>query len=370
MGILDRFRPDPAEKTEPIRRPHFDRQRFQRQESQEASCTCTDVSTLASNRSLEEEKATSPSSPKEEKEYCPPKEEHNPEERIPDSHSAPDSSFSGEEGTGIPPIRDEQVKKEEGTKREEKTFVLSEEKTSSDLPLGDEPEEPPEKSEQKVPELSRVDPDKLIVEPVPRPVPVSREESILRELSHRMRPVEQKEGSGRLPWKSALGWLKNLCLLLVVAYLFSSFVLQRNLVLGDAMAPQLMNKDQIIVRMKPFLLGGPKRGDIITMKANSLGERVQAGDLVKRIVAVGGDEVQLKDGAVYVNGQKLEEYYLPEGTRTEAIDLRFERVTLGPNQYYVLGDNREESLDSRFFGPIVDQDIAGIYWFRIYPFSR
>jgi signal peptidase I len=85
------------------------------------------------------------------------------------------------------------------------------------------------------------------------------------------------------------------------------------------------------------------------------------GFSVKRVIATGGDSVYLSDGAVYVNGHKLNEPYLPPGTRTftgsSGRDLFFK---CGPDQFFVLGDNRNNSIDSRIYGPVPGGNILGL----------
>jgi len=85
------------------------------------------------------------------------------------------------------------------------------------------------------------------------------------------------------------------------------------------------------------------------------------GFSVKRIVAAGGDSVYLKDGAIYVNGQLMQESYLAAGTKTFAsVTVREQFFRCAPNQYFVLGDNRGNSIDSRAYGPVPKQNILGL----------
>lgn len=170
--------------------------------------------------------------------------------------------------------------------------------------------------------------------------------------------------------KLTLSWLKTLCLVLVIAFLFNSYVCRRNAISGVAMQPTLDDGEHVLVNLLAAHIGAIRRGDIIILDSGNLSEHIQVGDLVKRVVAVGGDTVELKDEAVYVNGEKLDEPYLASGTVTEPIDLRFKKVVLDKNQYYVLGDNRSASLDSRFFGPILRSDIVGECVLRTAPMHK
>jgi signal peptidase I len=92
-------------------------------------------------------------------------------------------------------------------------------------------------------------------------------------------------------------------------------------------------------------------------------------DLVKRVIGLPGDTIEARaDGHVYINGQKLEENWLPRGVRTEI----FQPIKIPPESYFVLGDNRGNSKDSRFFPShfIRKQDIVGRVFLRIWPLNR
>lgn len=164
--------------------------------------------------------------------------------------------------------------------------------------------------------------------------------------------------------------LKTLSLVLVLIYFFSSYVIQRNEVTGVAMEPALFHQDQILINRLGSYFGSIKRGDIVSIRSDRLSERVQVGELIKRVIAVGGDTVEIKNGRVFINDQLLDEPYLPDTTETLPIDLTYQKVILDKNQYYILGDNRNDSLDSRYFGPVLDSDIVGVCWLRIAPWSR
>lgn len=91
---------------------------------------------------------------------------------------------------------------------------------------------------------------------------------------------------------------------------------------------------------------------------------------IKRVIGIPGDHVQIKDGAVYLNGEKLEEEYLPDGLKTESCGGVFTDVVVPENTVYVLGDNRSGSKDSRFFGCIPVDRIEGIAVFRFWPLNN
>jgi signal peptidase I len=105
----------------------------------------------------------------------------------------------------------------------------------------------------------------------------------------------------------------------------------------------------------------PHRGEVVVFRSQVKGQ----DDLIKRVIGVPGDRVTIQDGNVYVNGRELDETYLPyDATLCSG---RWCDVNLGPNQYYVLGDNRRNSSDSRLWGPVPASRIIGKAWFIFSP---
>jgi len=138
---------------------------------------------------------------------------------------------------------------------------------------------------------------------------------------------------------------------------------------GDSMLPTLHEKDWLVVTSFPTQ---PERGQIVIISP-----RVNAhhAPLVKRVIAVGGDEVDLRGGGVYVNGNLQEELYLPEGTDTEPAPWHQSGELVYPavvpeGSLFVMGDNRGASSDSRFeaVGFVSEHDIFGRVLFRAMPF--
>jgi len=100
-----------------------------------------------------------------------------------------------------------------------------------------------------------------------------------------------------------------------------------------------------------FVFHGPERGDIIVLHHRV---QVENRDLVKRVIGLPGDTVEVRDGVVIINGRILEEPYI-----TEPWGGNFDAKVMPPGQYFVMGDNRNNSLDSRIFGPVLIEDIVG-----------
>lgn len=153
--------------------------------------------------------------------------------------------------------------------------------------------------------------------------------------------------------------------------LFFSFCFFRATVDGNSMLPTLYNEQNVIVRSS----NNVKNGDIVVIsvkeKINTLTGSLKDGDLIcKRIIGVPGDNVYCINGDVYVNGEKLDESYLPEGTGTSIFnlesvmsrnkDLEYDNLVIPEGYYLVLGDNRTVSNDSRYMGLFHESQILGI----------
>jgi signal peptidase I len=140
-------------------------------------------------------------------------------------------------------------------------------------------------------------------------------------------------------------------------FLISRYVLQSVQVDGASMMPTLRNTDRYYLKRWIYYVRTPQRGDIVVIKDPSDGSFA-----VKRIIAMAGESVFLKkNGKVYVNGEPLSEPYLPAGTPTfTCVSAAEEMLTCGEGRYFVLGDNRGDSYDSRFYGPIPRQNILGV----------
>ncbi len=143
------------------------------------------------------------------------------------------------------------------------------------------------------------------------------------------------------------------------------FVAQFHKVSGNSMIPTFHNGDYIITEKISYKLGEPKRGQVIVLK----NPKEESQDFIKRIVALPGDTIRIQNGAVFINDQAISEKYLPEGTITLPETFLTEGLTIkaGENQYFVLGDNRNHSSDSREWGTITRQEIIGRAFFRYWP---
>lgn len=147
---------------------------------------------------------------------------------------------------------------------------------------------------------------------------------------------------------------------LILALTIHLFLAQATIVFGRSMEPSLFERQRLIIDKITYYFRAPNRNDIVVIKRPEMEEL-----LVKRIVGLPGERVEIRDGYVYINGNRLPEPY-PHAQYPQNIPS----YTLGPVEYYVLGDNRGNSNDSRAFGPILREDILGRVWFRYWPLSQ
>ena len=171
---------------------------------------------------------------------------------------------------------------------------------------------------------------------------------------------------------SALSWFVTVALAVLVAIVVRSFLLQMFWIPSESMAPTLEENDRVVVS-KLGDVANPSRGDIIVF---SRPPGLVSGEehLIKRVIGLPGDRVAFADGGVFINDQPLPEPYLPPGTETLQLTdpgcLLDDPCVVGPDQYWMMGDNRDESADSRRFGAIESDTIVGRAFVTVWPFSR
>jgi signal peptidase I len=155
--------------------------------------------------------------------------------------------------------------------------------------------------------------------------------------------------------------------LALALYLVIQYAVQTVHVLGSSMYSTLHDNDLLVASKISYKLHPPQRGDIIIFKPPNDDVR----DFIKRVIAVPGDRLRIDHGTVYINGQVLQEPYLPERwTYNNSWPATGQDYLLPPDHYFVMGDNRNHSSDSRVFGPIDISSILGKAEVRIWPLQQ
>jgi len=163
------------------------------------------------------------------------------------------------------------------------------------------------------------------------------------------------------------GWLVYILVIVCLTYLIITFVGQRTRVSGSSMETTLSDGDNLIVDKLSYHFKEPKRFDIIVFPY----KYEENTYYIKRIIGMPGETVQVIEGYVYINGELLEsDIYGAEVMMTA--DMAAEPIVLGEDDYFVLGDNRNHSSDSRdpSVGILKRKDLIGKAWVRIYPFNK
>ena len=163
--------------------------------------------------------------------------------------------------------------------------------------------------------------------------------------------------------KSRVFFAVQIAVVVIIAFVGVYFFGMKTTVIGNSMSGTLEDGDKILVNRFVYALGGPKANDIVVFFPNG---NENTNYYVKRVVAVPGETVQITNGEVYVNGER----FLEEGSMNiEYAGLAEETITVGEDEYFVLGDNPNNSEDSRYanIGNIKEEHIEGKAWFRTGP---
>ncbi|MFP3155394.1 signal peptidase I [Lachnospiraceae bacterium ZAX-1] len=162
-------------------------------------------------------------------------------------------------------------------------------------------------------------------------------------------------------------WALEIVITIAIAGVLVFYIAYRVPVVGQSMSDTLENGQQIFVNCFVYKLRPPKKNDIIVFLPNG---NDKSHYYIKRVIAVPGERVVIKDGIIYVNDEPFE-----EKMHAVAIDnamLAEEEITVGEDEYFVLGDNRNNSEDSRFanIGNVKKEHIIGKAWFSLYPWDK
>ena len=165
------------------------------------------------------------------------------------------------------------------------------------------------------------------------------------------------------PWKEAA---QTVTLSLFLAFGIRTYVAEARYVPTGSMEPTIEINDRFMMDKLSYRLRDPNRGDIVVFTPpKALLEQNMKDNLVKRLIGLPGDRVEIKNGQVFINGTILTESYTKETTQYD-----MPMVTVPDHQYLMLGDNRNNSYDSHYWGFVPRENIIGRAWVRYYPFDR
>ena len=160
-----------------------------------------------------------------------------------------------------------------------------------------------------------------------------------------MRGVYILSSKNQTSWQdTASDWLVSIIVAVALAFCIRTFLVEPYMVEGSSMYPTLKNHERLIVDKLSYFVTNPKRGEIVVFRF----PKDESRDFIKRVIAVGGDTIEMKNGQVFVNGQALKEDYIykndPKGKNISS----YRKTIVPEGTIFVLGDNRNNSEDSRF----------------------
>ncbi|MBR6472880.1 MAG: signal peptidase I [Firmicutes bacterium] len=168
--------------------------------------------------------------------------------------------------------------------------------------------------------------------------------------------------------KEILGWIRDILIAILIALivlaLFKPIIIQQH-----SMEPNFYQGDYVITFKQAYRFSAqPEQGDIIVFRSTLKDSNGKDKNLIKRVIAVGGDTLEIIDGYVYVNGEELDEPYVLE----EGMSGDMDRITVPEGKLFCCGDNRAVSVDSRDedVGFVDEHDIVGKVILRLYPFNK
>ena len=177
-------------------------------------------------------------------------------------------------------------------------------------------------------------------------------------------------------FKALREWLVVILVALGAALLVRMFVLQQYYISGPSMESTLFQDNRVLVNKLSYRLHDIHRGDVVVFERITMdGATVAHDDLIKRVVALEGDTVEITNCELFVNGAVVSEEYLPEDDLSQTDPNNrcgqpmVEKTTIPAGMVYVLGDNRPESFDSRRFGPIEEKFVIGRAFVVVWPFK-
>jgi signal peptidase I len=187
-------------------------------------------------------------------------------------------------------------------------------------------------------------------------------------------PAEEPTGAvtPRVPAKkpssirSLVEWVAVIAGALGVALVIRIVFLAAFYIPSESMVPTLEKGDRVLVNKLSYKLHDIHRGDVVVFSRPPGEADTGIKDLIKRVIGLPGETLEVRDCRVLINGQPLEEPYVKSWSRTCTSEPR----TIGPKQIFVMGDNRDDSQDSRFFGPIDESLVVGRAFIIVWPLTH
>jgi signal peptidase I len=163
--------------------------------------------------------------------------------------------------------------------------------------------------------------------------------------------------------RNAVEWVVIIGGAFLVAFVVKTFLIQAFFIPSGSMLPTLHEDDRVLVNKLSYDLHDVHRGDLVVFERPEGEAAGQIRDLIKRVVGLPGERIEQRDGDVFIDGDLLEEPYLAEGTETTNLDPQ----TIPQGHVFVMGDNRDDSMDSRVFHAIDEDLIVGRAFIRVWP---
>ena len=179
-------------------------------------------------------------------------------------------------------------------------------------------------------------------------------------------PAQQPESATRSSVRSAVEWVVIVVAALLAALLIKTFLLQAFYIPSDSMNPTLVQRDRVLVNKLSYHFHDVHRGDIVVFSRPPGEDDPNIKDLIKRVIGLPGETIEGRDGQILINGRALKEPYTAKNSPLSDFTPR----KVPPGRYFVMGDNRGNSKDSRVFGPISKSLIVGRAFIRVWPLSH
>jgi signal peptidase I len=179
-------------------------------------------------------------------------------------------------------------------------------------------------------------------------------------------PAKKKSG---ISARGAIEWGVILTVAVLGAFLIRTFLIQAFYIPSPSMTPTLVKNDRVLVNKTSYRLHPVHRGDIVVFVA-APGSEVDPSikDLIKRVIGLPGETIESHGGQILINGRALIEPYLLNTSGSQGPDVP--RQVIPPHHYFVMGDNRGNSADSRVFGPIANSQIVGRAFILVWPLGK